>query len=254
MSADQFPRTLQGPVVFVRPRGDVTWRAGEGLSDPVRRAVGRAVADWPLDRRIVLESPAGMAIVGLGDARQARAGALRAATDPGVAVAVTCGAVDLAADRDGVVRATGEAVDEATLLAHSGEGGLTESRSFADAARFEGRRRAIGVAVLAGLVLAGGGVRLVRERLEAARKPAVVQLDIKPSGEVFVDGEPKGTAPPLVKLWIAPGAHTIEVRHGRFKPLKLDVQLRPGEELAIAHNFQDGVTRRRSLLERLKFW
>jgi hypothetical protein len=73
---------------------------------------------------------------------------------------------------------------------------------------------------------------------ESAAKPlATVRLEIKPRGEVFIDGVAKGTSPPLASVQVPPGKHTIEVRHGRSRPLSLDVDAGPGEELVIRHTF-----------------
>lgn len=66
---------------------------------------------------------------------------------------------------------------------------------------------------------------------------ATVRLDIKPRGEVRINGVAKGTSPPLTSIQIAPGRHTIEIRHGRATPLVLQVHAGPGEELAIKHAF-----------------
>lgn len=70
-----------------------------------------------------------------------------------------------------------------------------------------------------------------------ARALATVRLEIKPRGEVFIDGVAKGTSPPLASVQVPPGKHTIEVRHGRSRPLSLDVDAGPGEELVIRHTF-----------------
>jgi hypothetical protein len=105
------------------------------------------------------------------------------------------------------------------------------------------RRRAVRRAILGlmgiALVLAGGlAGRQARERYEEAHRPATLVLDIKPVGEVFVDGEAKGSAPPLVRLSLPPGPHAIEVRNGKLPPLKTEVQLQPGEEMQLKHVFQ----------------
>ena len=76
-----------------------------------------------------------------------------------------------------------------------------------------------------------------RQADPAPKALATVKLEIKPRGEVFVDGVAKGTSPPLASLQVAPGRHTIEVRHARFKPLSLEVDAGSGEELVIRHTF-----------------
>jgi len=245
---------LTASVLFVRPRGGLPWAPGEGLNDPVRLAAGRAVSQWALDRRIVLESADGIAIVGLGDPHEARAGAQRAAGDPLVSVGLDHGPVDLSTDEAGVTQGEGAAIERAAREAGAAPGGTAaESAAFTAAVDARSRRRWVLAAAIAGVLAIGGGTRLIRRRAAASR-PAMIQLQIQPAGEVFVDGQPKGTSPPLVRLWVAPGPHSIEVRHPRFKPLKMDVQLQPGEELQVVHTFSNAPARRRSLLERLKFW
>lgn len=68
-------------------------------------------------------------------------------------------------------------------------------------------------------------------------RPAVVQLEITPRGDVFVDGERRGTSPPLTQLEVDPGPHTIEVRNSPSPPLKLEVSLGSGEGMTITHSF-----------------
>jgi hypothetical protein len=120
-----------------------------------------------------------------------------------------------------------------------------------------------GVALVLG---AGWAARVVRERREAAaRRPAVVVLNIRPSGEVFVDGERKGVSPPLVQLSLPPGPHAIEVRSGRSQPLRLQLHLQPGEQMQVSHVFPAPPAPRRppaprpkpkptNPFERFKFW
>ena len=65
----------------------------------------------------------------------------------------------------------------------------------------------------------------------------MIHLDIKPNGEVYVDGQHHGTTPPLVELSLQPGAHAIEVRHGKAQPVRLEVLLQPGEQMQLQHVF-----------------
>ncbi len=52
-----------------------------------------------------------------------------------------------------------------------------------------------------------------------------------------VDGESRGRSPPLKRVEVNPGKHTIEVRHPQNAPLTLEVDLSPGEELTVRHAF-----------------
>jgi hypothetical protein len=67
--------------------------------------------------------------------------------------------------------------------------------------------------------------------------PATLRLDIKPQGEIYIDGATKGKSPPLTSIQIAPGRHKIEIRRAGSSPLVLQVEAGPGEELSIRHSF-----------------
>jgi hypothetical protein len=99
------------------------------------------------------------------------------------------------------------------------------------------RRHVLAASGIVLLIATGYGGRVARLRHEAARRPAIIHLDIKPAGEIFIDGQLHGTTPPMLDLSLPAGPHSIEVRSGRLPPLHLDVQLQPGEELQLKHSF-----------------
>jgi hypothetical protein len=97
-----------------------------------------------------------------------------------------------------------------------------------------------GVAVCAGILALGGVARfaLVGSGLRGTPPaPAVISFEIKPRGEVYIDGVLKGTTPPLARIEIAAGPHVVEVRNGRFPPLSMEINPGPAEELTIEHTF-----------------
>jgi len=91
---------------------------------------------------------------------------------------------------------------------------------------------------IAGLLGAGFAVRAARKNAEAAaRRPAVVALAIEPWGEVVIDGVHRGRTPPLGRIEVPPGKHTIEIRHLLQPPVTLQMELAAGEEVAVRHSF-----------------
>ena len=120
------------------------------------------------------------------------------------------------------------------------EGPPGDSDAAAGATPVRRRRRPLILAGVAAAALLGTGfaVRAARQRAQAAaRRPAVVALAIEPWGEVVIDGVSRGRTPPLARIEVPPGKHTIEVRHPPQQPVALKVDLDPGEELALRHTF-----------------
>jgi serine/threonine-protein kinase len=64
-----------------------------------------------------------------------------------------------------------------------------------------------------------------------------VTLAIAPWGEVLVNGTTQGVSPPLTKLALAPGLHTIEVRNGAAPPYTTRIEIRAGQTVTLQHRF-----------------
>jgi len=74
----------------------------------------------------------------------------------------------------------------------------------------------------------------------AAAVPVVmgqVQLAISPWGQVDVDGAPAGTTPPLTRLNLPEGNHTITVRNADFAPYTATVQVSADKPVTVRHRF-----------------
>ncbi|MGZ5062558.1 MAG: hypothetical protein ACXWAU_11835 [Usitatibacter sp.] len=100
------------------------------------------------------------------------------------------------------------------------------------------RRRllAYGAGGVAAILLLGVAGREARNRLFPAL-PAVVRLNVRPRGEIFVDGVSRGFAPPLQEIEVAAGHRVVHVRSAGFPPLEVVLDLKPGERTTIAHVF-----------------
>lgn len=241
---------MQANVLFLRLRdagGQPAGPAGQGRRQLVTAAEAAAQV-WDEGARVVLDAPEGLAIVGFGDPALAlQAARQAAATGAGtLGIGLHHGSIEASQGADGV-RVQGEGLAAAAAAAAGAAPGAIATSPAFDAvhaaARSQLRRRyLLGAGVIGGILALGVAGRLVRAAIEAARQPAVLLLDIRPSGEIYVDGELKGTAPPLTRLAIAPGPHSIEIRSGRFKPVKMDVNLQPGEELHLKHVFASSGT------------
>lgn len=238
-----------------------------------------AIAIEPLNAadRVVLESPAGLVVTVLGRPQEALQVAERAqagGADLQLCIGVNYGPVKLGADPGGGQTLIGDGIVGAVTLANlATRGRFLASRSFHEAlatfaphraaefgsvgvvtddnvrthelftlnpaARTARKRRLVMFGALGVLAAVGAGVA-VRVARSGARRPAVIGFQITPQGDIFVDGELKGRSPPLTRLEVSPGAHTIEVRSAGFPPLRLDINLKPAEEIRVTHEFAAG--------------
>jgi hypothetical protein len=141
---------------------------------------------------------------------------------------------EAAPGRDATMRSAGTFTDS-RLRTH--ELSTSDARS-----AVQRRRRWLAFSAVGAVALIGGGM-LLRGAIDSKRTsgpPAVLVFDIKPRGNVFIDGEAKGKSPPLTEIRVSPGRHRIEVRHPDYEPLQLNVDLKPGEQLTIRHSFAAG--------------
>jgi serine/threonine-protein kinase len=90
----------------------------------------------------------------------------------------------------------------------------------------------------------------VKARKPAAKAPAaavavaapvlaqgVVHIAISPWGQVEVNGASVGTTPPLSRLELPQGTHTITVRNEDFPPYTQRVQVDPERPVTLKHRF-----------------
>ena len=64
-----------------------------------------------------------------------------------------------------------------------------------------------------------------------------VHIAISPWGQVEVNGAPAGTTPPLTRLELPQGTHTITVRNEDFPPYTLRVQVDAERPVTVKHRF-----------------
>lgn len=255
---------LPASILFLR------WDAEEGpaLDAPLVQRLQAALQGWDARLRLVLQAPRGLVVAGPVPPGVARTAARRivAAKDlPPLRTGLHVGELRITPDRAVQARVGGEALQVAATAADgAGDDRIGQSAAFREALAQQGRgtRRQVlaGAGVLA-LLAAGLAGREGLRRYEEANRLAVILLDVRPWGDVFVDGEPKGRSPPLVSVAVPPGPHVIEVRNGRLRPVRLQMHLQPGEELQLKHVFvapppppQQRPRKEPGWLDRFRFW
>lgn len=95
-----------------------------------------------------------------------------------------------------------------------------------------------GALAFAGILALGGVARLALYGSGLRAAPAVITFQVAPRGDIYIDGVHKGITPPLNRIEITPGHHTIELRNSAYPTLKVEVNPGPAEEMTIAHTFR----------------
>lgn len=234
-----------------------------------------ALARLPPAERVVLDAEDGLAVVLFGDAARAldvaqslHAGDTAAPTQVGLSygpLALTARGSDARVFGDGLSAASAAArfappekllVTEkfakalrasspgrASELANAGEFTDTRVRMHAfytpDTQLGSLRRRRLALYTVAGVIvilIAGVIGRDIYQPLFQAR-PAILTLQVKPRGEVIVDGISRGRTPPLTQIEVPPGKRRVQVRNPGSPPLDLTLDLKPGQKMTITHTF-----------------
>jgi len=64
-----------------------------------------------------------------------------------------------------------------------------------------------------------------------------VSFNIRPWGEIFIDGKPTGVTPPLTEVPVTTGHHHVEIRHGSSPSWQTDVDIAATSTTRIEHSF-----------------
>ena len=64
-----------------------------------------------------------------------------------------------------------------------------------------------------------------------------VSFDIKPWGNIIVDGISKGASPPMKRLTLTPGPHTVEIQNPAGPKVTRTIEVVPGKSIPVRHAF-----------------
>lgn len=68
--------------------------------------------------------------------------------------------------------------------------------------------------------------------------PVLVRLDIRPWGEVWINGVARGISPPVKELRLIPGKYQVVLRNADLPPYRATLEVRPGKPAVISHVFE----------------
>ncbi len=271
------PAPVHANVTLLRiPRfGDRTVAEQAAAKERLEGRVRLALAGVPVDERIVLDAPDGVGIADFGLPARALdlAQALRATPgEEALQVGLNHGPIALSA-RDATGKVFGDGITAAaaaarfaspervfvttgfarmlaaTAPARSAElapaGEFTDSRVRMHAfytpepARLVARRNRLAAYALSGIlaILVLGVIGREASRRYFPPRPAVVEFEVRPRGDIFVDGLSYGKSPPLREVELPPGRHLVEVRNPGYPTLAIQVNLNPAEHMTVTHTF-----------------
>jgi len=192
--------------------GGVAWMKFGGAQSDV--AIAAPAANAPAPVRVAAVAPAAVVIA------PAAAAAEEAAAAASAAAASVAASSALALDPNAAPApaASGAAADAAA--AKSAERIVV---SKAEAAR---RRKAMALATVTG-----------GAPTSAVLAEGVVQLAVSPWGQVEVDGKTMGTSPPLTRLTLSAGNHTVTVRNTDFPAYTTTIAVDGESPITLRHRF-----------------
>ncbi|MVW73430.1 serine/threonine-protein kinase [Bordetella sp. 15P40C-2] len=81
----------------------------------------------------------------------------------------------------------------------------------------------------------------VQPPAKAERKtPALVKvsINVRPWGEIFIDGVSRGVTPPLKTVMLRPGTHAVTIRNSAQPPFHTTLVVKPGTPAVLSHTFR----------------
>lgn len=77
-----------------------------------------------------------------------------------------------------------------------------------------------------------------RSNTSAPVAVGTLTVAITPWGEVWINGRKRGISPPLFKLQLPPGRHTVELRNAGHPSFSQTLQISAGQSVTLRHSFQ----------------
>lgn len=76
------------------------------------------------------------------------------------------------------------------------------------------------------------------EPAKAKPVPVLVRLDIRPWGEVWINGVARGISPPVKEIRLIPGKYRVVLRNADLPPYRTTLEVKAGRQGLISHTFQ----------------
>ncbi|OWT67334.1 MULTISPECIES: hypothetical protein [unclassified Achromobacter] len=84
---------------------------------------------------------------------------------------------------------------------------------------------------------AAGTTTAATTKPAATGAPVPVRIDVRPWGEIIVDGVARGVSPPLKELRLAPGKHSVIIKNTGLPNFRMTLEVKAGTPATISHVF-----------------
>ena len=209
------------PVIALAIVAGVWWARSMLASDSMVAAVPPPPASAPVQQA---SAPSSAALLAAANAAAEQASAASAAAAAEAASAASAAEAEAAASAASAAEVLALATPAPPSAIPKADKPMTKAEARAEAAR---RRKAMGVT-------APGDVPSAPA---AAPTEGVVQLAVSPWGQIEVDGRAMGTSPPLARLTLPSGTHTITVRNTDFPPYTATMTVSGENPVTLRHSF-----------------
>ena len=207
---------------FVLVAGGLAWLKFGTPSTEVAAPAPYASAPAPV--RVAAMAPSAVAIASAAAAAEEAAAASAAAAS--AAAQASAASAAMALDTGSGTAPVASTPTVAPVAAAESAAAKNADRTIVSKAEAARRRKAMAVATVT------EGVPI-----SAVLSEGVVQLAVSPWGQVEVDGKPMGTSPPLTRLTLTSGNHTITVRNTDFPAYTTTVTVDGESPVTLRHRF-----------------
>ncbi|RXN86667.1 hypothetical protein C7R54_17210 [Achromobacter aloeverae] len=84
---------------------------------------------------------------------------------------------------------------------------------------------------------AAGQAAAPRPAKPATGTPVPVRIDVRPWGQIVIDGVVRGVSPPLKELRLPPGTYAVTIRNTGLPSHRMTLEVKPGTPAVISHVF-----------------
>jgi hypothetical protein len=81
-------------------------------------------------------------------------------------------------------------------------------------------------------------IEIENERARIAATTGTVRFDVKPWGEIRINGNPQGVSPPMKRLPLPEGKYDVTITNPGFAPYVQKLEVIAGKSVSIQHEFK----------------